>query len=169
MLQKGSRLFLVSHLALDQISRFQELIATKQATLDDLYFSFRSPDTLEAEWRPRLCGTDTKWPFKDTGCFKDEYFVYETNGIHPVQKTFFIVYTRPISRLLEHSRTLHNHAFAANTSHPVTTTRCRSIKWTCDRMDHPGQISQTLSVIASDQVTSFRVQCHTKLVRSGLF
>ena len=106
--------------------------------------------------------------FADIGYFKDEYYVFDTPDVHPdpVRKTFFIVYTHPVSRLIEHSRTLHNHSFATHASHPITTTRCRSLQWTCDRMDHPGQLNSTLSVVASGQVTSLKVQCDIGPVRS---
>jgi hypothetical protein len=88
----------------------------------------------------------------------DESWIFTDRGFGSITKTFFIVYKRPINILLQHKRTLHNHHFASHASVPIRTTRPRSIEWTCDQLDEPNQLINTLQVIASSHVDKLNLR-----------
>jgi hypothetical protein len=106
-----------------------------------------------------------KWPFDNIDCYIDESQIRIDHRWKIVTKTFFIVYRRPISMLLQHKRILHNHRFALHASVPVKTSQRRSIEWTCDQVDKLDQLVDTLRVIASNHVDKLKLTCLAEQVR----
>jgi hypothetical protein len=136
--------------ALDHVGKFQELCgSTHLPALKNLHFSFCFPQEIEYAWRMSPFNCNGEWPFDNLGCYIDESWISVQDGIDFITKAVFIVYKRPISVLLHHKRTFHNHRFAEHVSVPIIRTRRRLIEWTCNQKYEPDQLIKTLRVIAS--------------------
>lgn len=139
--------------ALDHVGKFQELCCSMQLlSLKKLHFSLCFPKELEHAWRISSFGCNGEWPFNNLNCYIDQSWTFTDRGLNRIAETFFIVYRCPISVLLQHKRTVHNHHFASHASVPIRTTRQRSIEWTCDQIDEPDQLVNTLRTIASSHI-----------------
>lgn len=125
------------------------------------------PRELEQEWRTSSFCCNGQWPFDDV-----EWYIDERRMDHQrfdTKKTFLIIYKRPISIVLQHTRTLHNHALAMHASVPIKTSRQQSLQWTCDHIDKPDQLLDTLRVIASSHANKLKMTCSVKQVGMSTF
>ncbi len=117
-----------------------------------LHFSFFFPKELEQTWRICSFGCNNEWPFDNIDCYVDEIWIRTDDKSKFIIEKAFIIYKRPINILLQYKRTLHNHHLATRASTTIKTAHRRSILWSYDRMDEPGQFVKTLQVIASNRV-----------------
>ncbi|CAF1359079.1 unnamed protein product [Rotaria magnacalcarata] len=144
---------------LNHIDEFQKLCGpTHVPALKNLYFSFCFPQDMEHVWRKSSFHRNGEWPFDNIDCYIDESLI-ATGRLHDfATTTLFIVYKRPISVLLQHRRTLHNHRFATHASAPIFTTRRQSLLLTYDKIDKPDELFKTLQVLARCSVDKLHLK-----------
>lgn len=157
-------------LALDYLAQFQDSCSsTNLPALKNLQFSFCFPKEIEHKWRMNTLNCNRQWPFDDVHWYLDERWTPLGEDFMYMTKTFFILYRCPISVLLQHSRTLHNHHSALQISVPIRTSRRQYLKWTYDESITAEQIFDTLRVLVSGRLSKLTLKYHTEQVRTFNF
>ena len=165
----NSKKCLSSFVALDHLVQFQDSCSsTNLPALKTLHFSLCFPHEIEHKWRMSAFDCNRQWPFDDVHWYIDERWISQDGDYRNMTRTFFIVYRCPINILLQHSRNLHNHRLALQTSLPIRTSQRQHLKWTCDEVNTPEKIFNTLQILASSHLNKLSFRYLTKQVRTRI-